>query len=287
MNEKLKRLASKVVGLFREGEFSSPQQCYDLFRDIYNKQYDYFQTLSPDAIIKLVLYVYSLRNTGNFQLAENMLNRLGFASLFITQGDYHEETCEYCNGDGYYTCEECGSSGNVSCDTCNASGEVDCPECEGERSFEVGDNEWEDCEECSGRGKVDCDNCGGDGEVICDNCSGHGTNECEHCNGSGSLETSELNYEYYVIATWNNDIKNACELRAGTTEPILSEYDIDRLRDEYIILGSDEDHAEFRSFVESNEYYCTNYEDEPELNKSYSKFLNIWTEDNKMNRYTL
>jgi len=265
MNEKLQKLATKMVGLFKEGEFNSPQECFDLFKVIYKQQYDYFRQLSPDGIIKLVLYIYSLKNTGNFKLAEQILNKLGFASLFITQGNVYEISCDNCGGEGYYNCDNCDGNGNVECNTCDGEGRT-----------EEEDNEW-----------VDCDECGGNGEVYCDQCGGGGTQNCGECDGSGILETSELEYEYIVIATWNNDIKNACELRAGTLEPILSEYDIDTLRDNYIILGHQDDHAEFRSSIETNEYYCTNYEDEPDLNKSYSSELKIWTDDDKMNRYTL
>ena len=41
MNEKLQRLAAKMVGLFPE-DFKSAQNCYDQFRVVYKKQFDYF-----------------------------------------------------------------------------------------------------------------------------------------------------------------------------------------------------------------------------------------------------
>jgi hypothetical protein len=52
----------------------------------------------------------------------------------------------------------------------------------------------------------------------------------------------------------------------NTDKPAMSEYDFDRLRDEYIVLYYTDDlHEEFRSEVGVNEVYCTFYSDEPTL----------------------
>jgi hypothetical protein len=69
--------------------------------------------------------------------------------------------------------------------------------------------------------------------------------------------------------------------------PAFSEYDFDRLRDEYIVLGYDEEHSEFRSAVLPNDVYCANYEDEPELHKSYSKEFRIWMDNDGLDNYKL
>ena len=68
MNDKLKRLAIKMVDLF-PSEFSSPQDCYNLFQDIYKKQFDYFSYFEPENLIKLVFYLYSYKTTKDFRLA--------------------------------------------------------------------------------------------------------------------------------------------------------------------------------------------------------------------------
>lgn len=259
MNDKLKKLASKMLPLFEVNDFSSPGECYNLFKVMFKKQFDYFNNYSPEDIIKLVIFIYSLKNTGNFRKGENILNNLGFATLFITQGENYESSCTSCGGNGYNLCRSCDGASTIDCDSCNGRGvNID----------------GEMCEECEGGGSLRCPECYGEGTI-----------NCVACDGTGEQMTEEFKFEYILIATWNKEIKNACELVVGKLDPVLSEYDIDRLRDEYIILGFDEDHAEFRKEVKNNEYYCTYYGDEPKLYKESSNSLNIWTYDDKMGPY--
>ena len=265
MNEKLQRLATKMIGLF-PNDFKNPQDCYDQFRVVYKTQFDYFQNFEPSNTLKLVFYLYSLKNTGNFKLAENLLNKSGFASLFIMESDYYESECGECNGEGSYRCGFCGRSGTVDCGNCDGDGNIEMED----------DNEW-----------VDCDNCDGTGEVTCDECGGSGEETCQTCDGDGQIETDEHEYKYYVIVTWNNFIKDRCELESGTITPAFTEYDFDRLSDEYIVLGYDEEHAEFYSAVLPDDVYCANYEDEPELHKSYSREFRIWMDNDGLDKYKL
>jgi hypothetical protein len=286
MNEKLQRLAKRMVDLFPDKEFSTPQECFTLFKEIYKKQVDYFRNFEPQNTIKLIFYIYSLKNTGDFKLAEKLLNNLGFASLFITQGNSYMVSCEYCGGDGTTNCDVCDATGEVDCDECSSNGETVCQDCDGTGNVEV-NGENEQCEYCDGDGEVDCPECNGNGKVTCQECYGNGTEECQECDGTGEVESGEVEYEYYVIVTWDQGIKDRCELTAGTLEPALSEYDFDLLRDEYLVVGYQDDHAEFRSRVMTNEIYCTNYEDEPELHKSYSETFWVWMDNDNLSSYTL
>jgi len=285
MNEKLQRLSAKMVGLFPEN-FKSAQECYDEFRFVYKKQFEYFSNFEPSNILKLVLYIYSLKNTGNFKLAENILNKSGFASLFIMEPDYYQTECDECGGDGQFRCEYCGGDGSIECNKCIGDGTVSCDRCGGDGQVEEEGEELE-CDSCYGSGEIGCDECGGSGKEECEQCDGDGSENCSTCDGDGQSETNEHEYKYYVIITWNSFIKNKCELESGTMTPALSEYDFDRLRDEYIILGYDEEHSEFRSAVLPNDVYCANYEDEPELHKSYSSDFRIWMDNDGLDNYKL
>jgi hypothetical protein len=81
------------------------------------------------------------------------------------------------------------------------------------------------------------------------------------------VETKDYTYERYFIVTWDKYIKERCEYTEGDTDIAFSEYDFDRLRDEFIILTFEDDgHAEFQDWVKINEMYCTFYSDEPKLN---------------------
>ena len=65
MDEKLQRLATKIVGLIK-GELENPQDCFEKFAIVYKSQYDYFQNFEPSNLLKLIFYIYSFKNTGNF-----------------------------------------------------------------------------------------------------------------------------------------------------------------------------------------------------------------------------
>jgi hypothetical protein len=260
MNDKLKRLAKNISELIPDNP-KSPQEVFDSFsKNIYESQKDYFNALGGDSIIKIILYIYSLKETGEFKMGDNMINRLSFASLFFTSGNYSQMPCDSCSGDGV-----------VECDYCNHNGLASCEECGGDGT----DSDGEECGDCGGQGEVYCNNCGGNGGIT-----------CSSCDGTGEVESDEVEYNYSYICTWNNEIKNLCELNEGTTEPAMSEYDFDRLGDDYITLFYTEEAAELRSFVDTNVLYCVSYLDEPRLGLQSDKLLQIrWDDSSNFQSY--
>jgi hypothetical protein len=262
MNDKLKKLTSKLSELIPKSE--TPQQVYDGLILVMQKQSDYFKYLGPDNVVKLTLYIYSFKTTGKFNVGDTMISSLGFANVFTTEGTEYVKTCESCDGEGELDCEYC-DRGEITCERCDGTGEVTCEECDGD-GRQMGDGEWEDCEACDGSGNEKCPDCGGEGYLSCDNCD-NGKNECWECNGNGDVETTQLKYDAYLVATWNRDINRDFSLNENSQYPALSEYEFDRLRDEYIVLTyEDDNHAEFQDWVKINEVYCTFYSDEPKLN---------------------
>jgi hypothetical protein len=262
MNDKLKKLATKISELIPKSE--TPQQVYDGLITVMQKQSDYFKYLGPDNIVKLTLYIYSFKTTGKFNVGDTMISSLGFANLFTTEGTGYVKTCETCDGDGEVDCDYC-DRGEIQCEACNGSGEATCPECDGD-GRQMGDGEWEDCEGCDGSGEVKCGECEGSGYFTCDNCD-NGKNECWECSGHGEVETTQLKYDSYFVVTWNREINRDFSLNENSEYPALSEYEFDRLRDEFIVLTYEDDgHAEFQDWVKINEVYCTFYSDEPKLN---------------------
>jgi hypothetical protein len=262
MNEKLKKLAVNLSELISKSE--TPQEVYNGLIPLMQKQYDYFKYLGPDNVVKLTLYIYSFKTTGKFNEADTMISSLGFANLITTEGTEYVKECESCDGGGELDCEYC-DRGEIQCGECEGTGEVNCPECDGD-GRQMGDGEWEDCEACNGSGNMSCEDCSGDGYLQCDNCN-NGKNECWDCSGHGEVETNQLKYDAYLVVTWNRDINRDFSTNENSKYPALSEYEFDRLRDEYIVLTYEDDgHAEFQDWVKTNEVYCTFYSDEPNLN---------------------
>jgi hypothetical protein len=262
MNEKLKKLALKLSDLIPDK--STPQSVYDGLVPVMQSQKDYFKYLGPHNIVKLTIYIYSYSEGKGFNLGDKMINSLGFANVFTTEGTEYVEECSNCSGEGEVDCDYC-DRGEIQCNQCDGTGEVNCSECDGE-GRQMGDGEWEDCEYCEGTGNMRCEDCGGDGYLQCDNCD-NGKNECWDCSGHGEVETGEVKYDAYFIVTWNRGITDDLSMSENSNYPALSEYEFDRLRDEYIVLTYEDDgHAEFRDIVALNKVYCTFYSDEPKLN---------------------
>jgi RecJ-like exonuclease len=137
MNDKIKKLSTKLVDLFPQKEFLDPQEAFTSFSDVYIPQKDYFGNFSPEDIIKLVIYIYSYKNTKDFDYGDKILNNLAFSDLLLITDENYTATCNECNGYGGWECETCGGGGEMRCLECDGDGKTD-------------DNKT--CEECSGRG---------------------------------------------------------------------------------------------------------------------------------------
>ena len=250
MNEKIKKLAANLSELIPKSD--TPQEVYDLLIPVMQKQSDYFNYLGPDNIVKLIIYIYSYNQGNGFNLGDKMINSLSFANLFATEGKEFNKTCPSCDGYGYIDCDDC------------YSGYSECGNCDGD--------------------DMTCSECGGEGTVECIKCDGDGKEKCRYCDGEGEISSDELVYEFYLIATWNQQIKDSCELNMNTDKPAMSEYEFDRLRDEFIMLYYTDDlHEEFKSEVEVNEVYCTFYSDEPTL--ELTKPMRIFNDSDDIEPY--
>lgn len=240
MDEKLKKLAIKVEGLLHT--YSTPQATYYSIVDLAKSQKDYFTYLGPENLLKLTFYVYSFKKTNGFKLAEKIINNLTFIELIQTDNDKYLNDCPECRGDGV-----------IRCDSCDGIGSFECQECGGDGEIYVGNGSNHECENCSGNGEISCQDCNGDGEINCDNCGGIGEIESD----------DEVFYTIYTVVTWNDNIKNICELRENTNEPIMSEDEFNELADTFIILHYFNEHGPLN--ISENEMYCIGMSDEPNL----------------------
>lgn len=280
MNDKIKRLAKNITELLINT--STPQDTYFSLVQLMMKQKDYFQHMLPENIVKLVFYCYSLGKTNSYTLGDKMLNKITFAVVIRNTGDIHQEDCDNCSGNGELSCEECDGDGKIDCGECDGDGKIDCPQCNGTGEIEDGEDMIE-CDECNGGGNVTCGECGGDGRLNCGNCS-YGQETCDQCDGNGQIDTDSFDYERYFIVTWDQPIKERCELTEGQTEITMSEYDFDRLRDDFIKLKIDEKWDELSEWVKSNEIYCTYYNDNPKMYLTTGMYLD--TSEDNIDAYT-
>jgi hypothetical protein len=260
MNDKLKKLSTKLVGLFPQKEFSDPQDAFTSFSDVYIPQKDYFGNFSPEDIIKLVIYIYSYKNTMDFDYGDKILNNLAFSDLLLITEKEYIATCNQCGGYGAYDCETCYGSGEAQCEECGGDGEIG------------GDI----CDKCSGKGDSECETCGGTGRETCDNCEGH-----------GEFESDEFEYQLYTIACWDKDMNEACEQSEKTPYAAFTyDYFLNRF-ERYIILSLENGHARLNDDLEMDKMYATDYDDNPELTISGQKVLKIFNINNSLiSRYT-
>jgi hypothetical protein len=240
MNEKLKRLAIKMEGLFPN--LKSPQHMYLEFNRKTFPQKDYLKQLKEENVIKLMFYIYSLKKTGNFALGEKILDSLFFALFLVSSGEYAETTCPVCS-----------SYGEVDCEDCNGEGKNQCEDCDGEGSIEI-DGYDERCETCDGDGDIKCEDCGGRGMV-----------ECPDCEGTGEVTSeTDINYEILFVCSWNKELYEECYAFEDEERPIKDGQELIGGEDS-IVLTSTSDQGPINQNLKPDELYCIYLADEPEL----------------------
>lgn len=252
MDERIKKVAQKLHKSIKN--YNDVGEVYQGVRTIALQQTDYFSHFGPDFLIKLTLYIYSFKTTGDFKLGEKMVNNLSFIQLISTNNINAVSECKTCKGDGYTRCGRCKGYDVIECPACDGDGQVICGQC---------DSDDYDCDECDGRGSKYCNKCDGDGAVECPSCH-KGEVKCESCDGTGEFENDdEVVYTTYFIVTWNEEIKTLCESRVGTLEPVMSEREFYNSTDDFIELYTF-DGSEALNII-SNQMFCVYYSDEPQL----------------------
>jgi hypothetical protein len=254
MDERIKKVAQKLQKSIKN--YDDVGFVYQGVRMIAMDQTDYFLHFGPDFLIKLTLYIYSLKKTGDLKLGEKMINNLSFIQLLVTDNEPSIKECKSCDGSGMERCERCKGSGLIECPTCDGDGEVSCEWCD--------DYDMDECEECNGSETMNCNSCAGSGEVYCPSCGGAEETVCETCGGEGDITSEdEVSYEIYFIATWNKQIQDFCELRAETLEPVMSLTQFTRLNDDYLELIRWNGSSELN--LDKDQMYCIDYSNEPEM----------------------
>jgi hypothetical protein len=254
MDERIKKVAQKLQKSIKN--YDNVGFVYQGVRMIAMDQTDYFLHFGPDFLIKLTLYIYSLKKTGDLKLGEKMINNLSFIQLLVTDNEPSIKECKSCGGSGMEICDRCKGSGLIECPKCDGDGEVSCEWCDGDDS--------EECDECLGEETMNCDKCGGEGGIHCPTCRGESETVCETCGGEGEIvDEYEVVYEIYFIATWNKQIQDLCELRAETLEPVMSLTRFLRLSDEFLELIRWENSGPLK--VDKDQMYCIHYSNEPEM----------------------
>jgi hypothetical protein len=254
MDERIKKVAQKLQKSIKN--YDDVGFVYQGVRMIAMDQTDYFLHFGPDFLIKLTLYIYSLKKTGDLKLGEKMINNLSFIQLLVTDNEPSIKECKSCGGSGMERCERCKGSGLIECPKCDGDGEVSCELCDGDDS--------EECDECLGEETMNCDKCGGEGGIRCPTCRGESETVCETCGGEGEIvDEYEVVYEIYFIATWNKQIQDLCELRAETLEPVMSLTRFLRSSDQFLELIRWENSGPLK--VDKDQMYCIHYSNEPEM----------------------
>jgi len=270
MDIDLKSLASRLRGSVKVNS-DRPQDYFNyIYPKIFTKNQEYFSNFSSEELLKVVLYVYSLKTTGDFKKAEDIFENLAFMIAFSTDDQVVSVDCNNCGGQGREDCDECSGSGNEECSDCDGSGNITCSECGGDgKSSDETDEEGnpEDCDFCDGEGQVECDNCGGDGRVDCRECDGTGGINCDYCDGEGEFEDEDLNFVYiYNIISWNPSLNDRAEIVEATKESLVPNLETLLEMDDVVVVQPTETREEEISedYVD-DEIYVYEYTDSPEI----------------------
>jgi hypothetical protein len=113
MDERIKKVAQKLHKSIKN--YNDVSEVYEGVRTIALQQTDYFSHFGPDFLIKLTLYIYSLKTTGDFKLGEKMVNNLSFIQLISTNNIHSVSECKTCGGDGYTRCGRCKGYDVIEC----------------------------------------------------------------------------------------------------------------------------------------------------------------------------
>ena len=284
MDDSLKVISKKISPNIRV-EFNNAQECYDWFLKYFNGRRDFFSDFNPESLLKIVIYTYSLKSTGDFNWADKALNNLQFIRILYTDLNPHEETCDDCGGDGRKQCDECDGQGRVDCHECGGDGLVTCSDCEGSGQGEGPDGESQECDTCGVAGEVNCDECDGEGRLDCDYCSG-GEVHCDTCDGNGELESDTyVDYQYMLYCSWSKILNEKCELESGTENPISNSGNILKYNNDVIELSSEDHVLEPRSFVESGDYYCVWIDDSVQLKPEWNMRITTKTIPGELDFY--
>jgi hypothetical protein len=251
MDEKLKKISLKLSKRYKKHIL---QEIYtSLMKDVMNN-WDYFNKFYPVDYVKMTIYIFSLFETGKFELGEKMIQNSYVGNYFeFGEGDFALETCENCGGDGYVNCDTCDGNGKEECDDCSGSGNISCESCDGSGEDDEGDS----CDECRGNGEVKCDRCDGEGTFTCNNCGGDSQEECFDCRGKGEIESDKLVYYNTTFVTWDdkliNMFRNSNELAKPTSiQDFLPLYNQEKMLE----LITEQQQDEFAPTVSPDKIYC-------------------------------
>lgn len=256
MDDRIKKLATKLSKSVNIPDLSV-RKVYSQIKQKYSDMKEYFVNYSPSDLIKLPLYIFSLKKTGNFDLGEKLINNLHFISLIENTGGEVMTECKSCEGVGANSCDYCSSNGTIECSSCEGTGEVcyNCGEIE-EYCTCLPDFEGDGCPDCFGQGEIQCPRCEGSDQIT-----------CEKCEGAGEVENPDLSeVVIYTFATWNRNIIDRCE--SSFYDPIFPAFeqyaDLVELGN-YLLLETRYTYMELNSDLPESKLYCIMFTTNPDL----------------------
>lgn len=272
-NEKIYKIAKGLIDYLGTNNVSTPTSILSFFSNSNDQSVEYIRRFGAHNCLKIVIAMWGIHQGKTLPEIEVMYENLFFATMFYTEGRMHEAECDECNGNGSVDCDYCDGRGEQNCDTCDGEGEVECNVCNGDGEVEGEDGGTEECDSCEGEGTQSCDDCDS-GTVTCNYCSGNGSEDCDYCDGQGTIESDdEMDYEIKLIASWNPNLKNKCELENGTLQPVMKVSKFEQ-SNSIIFLADDSSNDELSDEVEPDKVYCIEYlGDNMKLDFKYSSRL--------------
>lgn len=278
-DEKIKSTAKKISEFF--SNTSTPTELYREFIRLVNNQKDYFlMRFMTYELIKIVIYIWSLKKTGQFDFGDKILNDLEFITLSYHNNEKHTIDCPDCNSNSYgkVHCPNCEGFGTLECDDCNGRGRVYCPNC--------GGNDPE-CTECDHNGRVFCEPCDGYGRIGCLACD-EGYITCPNCNGTSEIETERILQSIVYLMSWNPNLNFDAKKSEETLGPLMSTDELIDYEENYIMTTIKHGHNSFDpEVILPDLYYTIDVDDDPPLILDANLSISWKFDESKLERLVL
>ena len=88
-NQKIFKIANAIKEIYGERKFDSPSSVVQFLERNVDQTSEYIRAFGPDAFVKICIAYWGLYKGMSLQEIESIYDKIFFANIFFTTGDYH------------------------------------------------------------------------------------------------------------------------------------------------------------------------------------------------------